>query len=143
MGICLAGSVQAGGYRVATQGQKALGMGHTGVAMTDSAESIFFNPSAITKLKADSEIVGGISLLKASTQYVNEETLADVETEDKRAKDAETFLVNPFNLFPEIICIDFFSDISAVLRVDTFKANKKADTVTFFEFLQNDISQNR
>lgn len=82
LGICLAGSVQAGGYRVATQGQKALGMGHTGVAMTDSAESIFFNPGAITRLKADAEIVGGISLLEGSTQYVNEDTLADVETDN-------------------------------------------------------------
>ena len=97
MGICLAGSVQAGGYRVATQGQKALGMGHTGVAMTDSAESIFFNPGAITKLKADSEIVGGISLLKASTQYVNEETLADVETEDSLGTPINFYLTQRYS----------------------------------------------
>jgi long-chain fatty acid transport protein len=95
--VCLAGSVQAGGYRVATQGQKALGMGHTGVAMTDSAESIFFNPAAITRLEADSEIVGGISLLKASTQYVNEETLADVETEDSLGTPINFYLTQRYS----------------------------------------------
>jgi long-chain fatty acid transport protein len=44
IGMSVATSLHAGGYRVATQGQRALAMGHTGVAMTDSAESIFFNP---------------------------------------------------------------------------------------------------
>ena len=97
LGVCLAGSVHAGGYRVATQGQKALGMGHTGVAMTDSAESIFFNPGAITRLKADSEIVGGISLLQASTQYVNEETLADVETEDSLGTPINFYLTQRYS----------------------------------------------
>jgi len=57
-------------------------MGHTGVAMTDSAESIFFNPGAITFLEADTEFVGGITLLEGATQYVNEDTLADVETDN-------------------------------------------------------------
>ena len=57
LGLCIACSAQAGGYRAALQGQKALGMGHTGVAMTDSAESIFFNPGAITQLEADIDMV--------------------------------------------------------------------------------------
>ena len=81
LGICVAGAAHAGGYRVATQGQKALGMGHTGVAMTDSSESIFFNPGAITQLGTDTDIVGGITLLETTTQYINEDTLADVETD--------------------------------------------------------------
>ena len=37
-------SVYAGGYRVSLQGQRALAMGHTGVAVVNSAELAFFNP---------------------------------------------------------------------------------------------------
>jgi len=82
LGICVVGSAQAGGYRVALQGQKAQGMGHTGVAMADSAESIFFNPGAITQLEAQTEWVGGITLLSGETLYQNDETGADVETDN-------------------------------------------------------------
>ena len=35
----------AGGYRVALQGQKALAMGHAGVAVVNSSELVFFNPA--------------------------------------------------------------------------------------------------
>lgn len=81
LGICVASAAQAGGYRVALQGQKAQGMAHTGVAMTESAEAIFFNPGAITQLQGDMELAGGFTLIEAITQYQNEETRADVETD--------------------------------------------------------------
>lgn len=79
---CLASSAMAGGYRVATQGQKALGMGHTGVAMTDSSEVIFFNPGSMTQLEADIDITGGITLLDAETLYQNELTNASAKTDN-------------------------------------------------------------
>ncbi|HZJ36882.1 MAG TPA: transporter, partial [Gillisia sp.] len=41
----------AGGYRVALQGQRALAMGHTGVAVVNSAELGFFNPSGLVYLE--------------------------------------------------------------------------------------------
>ena len=82
MACSLAGMVQAGGFRVALQGQKALAMGHTGVALSDSAESIFFNPGAITQLESDVDIVGGIYLLEASTLYESEATLVEEETDN-------------------------------------------------------------
>ena len=81
LGTCVVCSVQAGGYRVATQGQKALAMGHTGVAMTDSAEAIFFNPGAITQLEADVDMVGGFALLASKTEYKNSATPVDEETD--------------------------------------------------------------
>ena len=41
--LALAGSTAfAGGYRVSIQGQKQLAMGHTGVAVVNSAEVAFF-----------------------------------------------------------------------------------------------------
>ncbi len=46
MVFALAGAVTyAGGYRVGVQGQRALAMGHTGVAVVNSAELGFFNPA--------------------------------------------------------------------------------------------------
>ena len=81
LGICVGCAAQAGGYRVALQGQKAQGMAHAGVAMTESAEAIFFNPGAITQLEGDMELAGGFTLIEAITQYQNEETGADVETD--------------------------------------------------------------
>jgi long-chain fatty acid transport protein len=82
IGMSVATSLHAGGYRVATQGQRALAMGHTGVAMTDSAESIFFNPGAITQLDADNDFIGGITLLEGETEYRNDETLVEAETDN-------------------------------------------------------------
>ncbi len=82
LSIVMVGTASAGGYRVSVQGQKAIGMAHTGVAMSDSAEVVFFNPGAMTQLEADSEFVGGITLLTGKTAYQNEETLAEAETDN-------------------------------------------------------------
>ena len=82
VGLSVATSVHAGGYRVALQGQKALAMGHTGVAMTDSAEAIFFNPGAITQLDADMEFTGGITFLAGKTEFYSEETGVNEETDN-------------------------------------------------------------
>lgn len=41
----------AGGYRVSLQGNRALAMGHTGVALVDSAELVFFNPAGLVYLE--------------------------------------------------------------------------------------------
>ncbi|MCP4980502.1 MAG: transporter [Gammaproteobacteria bacterium] len=82
LGVSLSGALHAGGYRVALQGQKALAMGHTGVAMSESAESIFFNPGAITQLEAEVDFTGGITLLEGSTEYLNEDTLVHEETDN-------------------------------------------------------------
>ncbi len=75
-------NANAGGYRVATQGQKALAMGHTGVAMSESAEVIFFNPGALTQLEADRDFTGGLTLLANETIYQSEATLTEEETDN-------------------------------------------------------------
>jgi long-chain fatty acid transport protein len=82
LGVCVASSVQAGGYRVALQGQKALAMGHTGVAMTDSAEAIFFNPGAITQIEADTDWTGGITFLTGGTEFRNDESGIEEESDN-------------------------------------------------------------
>ncbi len=72
----------AGGYRVALQGQKATGMGHTGVAMTDSAEVVFFNPAGMVFLKSDTDISAGVSLINGVTKYQNKGTGTTAETDN-------------------------------------------------------------
>lgn len=71
----------AGGYRVALQGQKALGMGHTGVAMSESAETVFFNPAGMSLLSQES-IVAGITLISGDTKYQNTATATAAETDN-------------------------------------------------------------
>lgn len=113
LGASLASTAYAGGYRVATQGQKALAMGHTGVAMSDSAESIFFNPGAITQLKAETDIVGGITLIDTETKYEQEETLTKAETDNP--------LGTPFNAY---IAQKWSEDLSLGLGIYTPYGNK-------------------
>ena len=80
--LMTAGSLQAGGYRVAIQGQKALAMGHAGVAMSESAETVFFNPGAITQLEANADFTGGLTLLDGETKYQQQATLVEAETDN-------------------------------------------------------------
>ena len=51
----------AGGYRVSTQGQRALAMGHSGVAVVNSAELAFFNPAGLVYLENKINISAGMT----------------------------------------------------------------------------------
>lgn len=63
-----------GGYRVSLQGQKALAMGHTGVAVINSSESVFFNPAALVYLDSKINISAGVSGVFSNIAYQNAET---------------------------------------------------------------------
>lgn len=70
--MALAGSsVFAGGYRVAIQGQKQLAMGHTGVAVVNSAEVAFFNPAGIAYLDKKFNLSVGGNALFSNTKFQN------------------------------------------------------------------------
>jgi long-chain fatty acid transport protein len=64
-------SMFAGGYRVSIQGQKQLAMGHTGVAVVNSAEVAFFNPAGISFLDNKFNVSFGASGLFAKTRFQN------------------------------------------------------------------------
>lgn len=64
----------AGGYRVAVQGQRALAMGHTGVAVVNSAELGFFNPSGLVYLENQLTISAGASAIFSDVAWQNEDT---------------------------------------------------------------------
>ncbi|MFO7720936.1 MAG: outer membrane protein transport protein [Gillisia sp.] len=63
----------AGGYRVSLQGQRALGMGHTGVAVVNSAELGFFNPSGLVYLENKLNISAGVSAVFSDIVWQNDE----------------------------------------------------------------------
>ena len=69
MAMLAAGTAFAGGYQVSLQGQKQIGMGHTGTALAWDASSIFFNPGSLGFLKKNS-IVAGASFISSKVAYL-------------------------------------------------------------------------
>ncbi len=74
-------SAFAGGYRVSIQGQKALAMGHTGVAVINSSELVFFNPAGLVYLEDRLNISVGVSGVFSNVAYQNTETGANARTD--------------------------------------------------------------
>ena len=64
----------AGGYRVSVQGQRALAMGHTGVAVVNSAELGFFNPAGLVYLENKLTVSAGVSAIFSDVAWQNQET---------------------------------------------------------------------
>lgn len=95
--IMTATSSFAGGYRVSLQGQKALGMGHAGVAMAESSEVVFFNPAAMTQLESDFAITGGISLVSSAIAYQNSETNSTAETDSPIGTPVNFYLTKKYS----------------------------------------------
>ena len=101
-----ASSIYAGGYRVALQGQKALAMGHTGVAVVNSAELAFFNPSGLVFLENKLNISAGVTAISSNVKYQNINTGATAETDNP--------LSTPINLYASYAINDWLSAAIAV-----------------------------
>ncbi|MBW2962410.1 OmpP1/FadL family transporter [Mesonia aestuariivivens] len=69
-----AAATYAGGYRVSTQGQRALAMGHAGVAVVNSAELAFFNPAGLVYLENKLNISAGVTGVISNVKWQNETT---------------------------------------------------------------------
>lgn len=95
--MCVVSNAFAGGYRVALQGQKATGMGHTGVAMTDSSEVVFFNPAGMVFLEDEMDISGGVSLIDSVAKYQNQDTGTSAETDNPIGTPASFYLSKKHN----------------------------------------------
>mgnify|MGYP005853645633 CR=1 FL=1 len=74
--------VYAGGYRVSLQGNRALAMGHTGVAVINSAEAAFFNPAGLVYLENKLNVSAGAYGIFSSTKWQNSDTGQFAEVED-------------------------------------------------------------
>lgn len=72
----------AGGYRVSVQGQRAMAMGHTGVAVVNSAELVFFNPAGLVYLENKLNVSVGASAIFSDVIFQNEELGASAETDN-------------------------------------------------------------
>ena len=72
----------AGGYRVSVQGQRAMAMGHTGVAVVNSAELVFFNPAGLVYLENTLNVSAGVSGIFTDVIYQNEERGISAETDN-------------------------------------------------------------
>lgn len=81
----------AGGFRVALQGQRALAMGHTGVAVVNNAEVAFFNPAGMSFLEEKLSVSFGVSAIFTNIAFQNQEFGYSVHTEDN--------ISTPFNLY--------------------------------------------
>lgn len=68
----IASDAFAGGYRISMQGQRQLGMGHTGVGVFgQNAESVFFNPASGTFLKKKWSFSAGVTMLTSDVIFQN------------------------------------------------------------------------
>lgn len=93
-------SAFAGGYRVSLQGQKQLAMGHTGVAVVNSAEVLFFNPSGAVFLKDRFTVSVGANALFARTKFQSETFNWKASTEN---------VGTPFNVYASYKATDWLS----------------------------------
>ncbi len=64
-------SIYAGGYRVALQGQRMLGMAHAGLSVFDNPETAFFNPAGISFLKDKFAVSFGVSGIFSQVKFQN------------------------------------------------------------------------
>ena len=64
--------VFAGGYRVALQGQRMLGMAHAGLSVFENPETAFFNPAGISFLKDKFAVSFGVSGIMSNVKFQNE-----------------------------------------------------------------------
>ncbi|WP_106793826.1 OmpP1/FadL family transporter [Aquimarina sp. Aq78] len=71
----------AGGYRVSVQGQRAVAMGHTGVAVVNSAELVFFNPAGLVYLENKLNVSVGASGIFTNVIYQNQGLGTSSETD--------------------------------------------------------------
>ncbi len=71
----------AGGYRVSLQGNKALAMGHTGVAVVNSSELVFFNPAGLVYLDDKFNVSAGMHGVFSHISYQDTSSGANAETD--------------------------------------------------------------
>lgn len=79
--LLLTAVVYAGGYRVSLQGNRSLAMGHTGVAVVNSAELAFFNPAGLIHLEKKLNISTGGFGVFSNVAYQNRILGTSEETE--------------------------------------------------------------
>lgn len=88
-------SVMAGGFQVALQGQRQIGMGHCGTALSFDASSVFFNPGSLAFSIKNNVQLGG-SLIKSRVQYL---AWQEENAPSTYKSETESPLGTPFSLY--------------------------------------------
>jgi len=76
------GSMYAGGYRVALQGQRMLGMAHAGISVFNNTETAFFNPAGMSFLDSKFSVSFGVSGIMSTVKYQNSTYNQTAQTEN-------------------------------------------------------------
>jgi len=76
------GSMYAGGYRVALQGQRILGMAHAGLSVFDNPETAFFNPAGMAFMDQKFSVAFGVSGIMSHVKFQNETYNLQAETDN-------------------------------------------------------------
>ena len=93
--MLLAAQGFSGGFQVALQGQRQIGMGHTGTACSFDASSVFFNPGSLAfSIKNNVQLSG--SLIKSRVQYL---AWQEDNAPNTYLSETESPLGTPFSLF--------------------------------------------
>ncbi|WP_345948438.1 outer membrane protein transport protein [Mucilaginibacter sp. PAMB04274] len=87
---CVPFAVFAQGFQVNLEGQKQIGMGHTGTGLLLDGSSVFFNPGAVAKL-SENYLQAGVSPLMFKSGFVATGSNVQYNTADKIAP--------PFNVY--------------------------------------------
>lgn len=87
----------AGGYRLSLQGPKALGMGHTGTAVTESAEVVFFNPAGMVFLPSRMDFTAGVTPIQSDSAFQNQATRPSAETDNDLGTPVNVYFVTKRN----------------------------------------------
>ncbi|MFV0530884.1 MAG: OmpP1/FadL family transporter [Flavobacteriales bacterium] len=82
--VCIGsmGIAYAGGFRVALQGIKQAGMGHTGVAVVHDASSVFFNPAGLALIDSKWSVSAGFSGISFNVSYLDPATGRSYQTDN-------------------------------------------------------------
>ncbi len=80
LSVLIPATAKAGGYRVALQGARMLGMAHAGSAVFGGAESAFFNPAGIGFGAGDNAFALGVSPVISKVKYQNAQNLWTAQT---------------------------------------------------------------
>ncbi|KAA9340759.1 OmpP1/FadL family transporter [Adhaeribacter soli] len=89
--------VQAGGFQVNTQGQKALGMGGAFTAYNKDASAAYFNPGAMAMLDSGRYLSVGSTLLMPRTKFLSNRTNAVTEMEGQNFFPSYLYVAVPLN----------------------------------------------
>jgi len=122
------------GYRVGLQGNQALAMGHTGVAVVNNAETAFFNPAGLVYLEDNLNVSAGAFGIFSSTKWQNTDTGQFAETEDN--------ISTPFYLYASYKITDWITaGIAAYTRTTARDASRTSMASTSAVWMTSTISR--